>query len=256
MPYRYRNDLPDYTDFASGRVFYSLPGVPAFPVRLVGEIFQRCGALLSSNGQARPYKVYDPCCGSAYMLGTLSYLHWPEISWVIASDIDGRALEIARKNLSLLTLTGIDKRIEELEGMLASYGKESHLLALESAKVLRLRLAKMSSIHSMETVLFQADITDAKSICAALGEVKADLVLTDIPYGLISSWQSSGSSHAPAINPATEMLEALRYAIQPGGLVAIASSKGQKIAHEAYQRLEHFRLGKRQVVILKSTTTG
>ena len=42
MQYKFAKEQPDYSDLASGRVFYSLPGHPAFPVRLASEVFQRC----------------------------------------------------------------------------------------------------------------------------------------------------------------------------------------------------------------------
>ena len=45
MEYKFANEHANYADLASGHVFYSLPGHPAFPVRLASEIYQRCLAL-------------------------------------------------------------------------------------------------------------------------------------------------------------------------------------------------------------------
>ena len=42
MEYKFASERTNYTDLASGNVFYSLPGHPAFPVRLASEIYQRC----------------------------------------------------------------------------------------------------------------------------------------------------------------------------------------------------------------------
>ncbi|MFK7803274.1 MAG: hypothetical protein AB8G95_16690, partial [Anaerolineae bacterium] len=39
MPYRFATENKDYSDFASGRVFYGAPGHPVFPVRLISEVF-------------------------------------------------------------------------------------------------------------------------------------------------------------------------------------------------------------------------
>ena len=58
MQYRYAREQTDFSDFSSGRVFYSLPGHPAFPVRLAGEIFQRCiEHRKSSYGAAHPCPI-------------------------------------------------------------------------------------------------------------------------------------------------------------------------------------------------------
>ena len=46
MPYLFATQDQDYADFASGRVIYNAPGMPAFPVRLASEMFQRARALL------------------------------------------------------------------------------------------------------------------------------------------------------------------------------------------------------------------
>jgi hypothetical protein len=47
------------------------------------------------------------------------------------------------------------------------------------------------------------------------------------------------------------MLGALLDFLAPSSIVAIVSDKGQKPAHEHYQRIEHFQVGKRRVTILK-----
>ncbi len=49
MQYHYVYQAKDYSHFSSGRVFHSLPGHPAFPVRLASEIFQRCIAQQSQD---------------------------------------------------------------------------------------------------------------------------------------------------------------------------------------------------------------
>jgi hypothetical protein len=46
------------------------------------------------------------------------------------------------------------------------------------------------------------------------------------------------------------MLTALLPLLAADAVVAVAADKGQTIAHEAYQRLDKFRVGKRQVAIL------
>src|SRR5512145_486888 len=131
MQYKYVKEQLDYSDFSSGRVFYSLAGHPAFPVRLASEIFQRCVAQRERMYQvSTPCTLYDPCCGAAYHLSVLAYLHREHIREVIASDLDEKAIALAERNLGLLHLDGLDKRILELSNMLEKYGKDSHREAL------------------------------------------------------------------------------------------------------------------------------
>src|SRR5205814_8903957 len=88
MPYRFARERLDYADFASGRVFRSLPGRTGFPVRLADELFQRCLAIRSARGHHAPAVLYDPCCGGATLLCTLAYQPWPALAQIIASDAD------------------------------------------------------------------------------------------------------------------------------------------------------------------------
>src|SRR5512143_549990 len=99
MQYQYATEKVAYSDFTSGRVFYSLPGYPAFPVRLASEIFQRCLAHRAAvYGVSTPCALYDPCCGGAYLLSVLAYLHGEHLREVMASDIDENAVALAKRN--------------------------------------------------------------------------------------------------------------------------------------------------------------
>lgn len=93
MPYRFATAASDYSDYAGGRVFYGAPGYPALPVRLASEVLQRC---LAIRGATSPAVLYDPCCGGAYHLGTLAYLHWQRIGAIAGSDVDAEALALPR----------------------------------------------------------------------------------------------------------------------------------------------------------------
>ncbi len=247
MRYRFAKTQQNYADYAGGRVFYSAPGHPAFPVRLAREIFQRCLAIRRANGQTAPCTLYDPCCGGAYHLGTLGYLHGEAIATIIASDVDEDALALARRNLGLLTLAGINRRIAEIHEMLMLYDKTSHAVALASAEMLKQQLQQVLETHEIKQQVFRADATDAAALQAGLGAQTVDIVFTDVPYGRHTQWHRGKSS----TDNLSQMLTALLPVLAPQAVVAVAADKGQTIVHEAYHRLEKFQVGKRQVAILE-----
>ncbi len=250
MPYRFATESQDYTDYASGAVFYNVPGHPAFPVRLTSEIFQRCQSVRIASGATGRAVVYDPVCGAAYHLSTLGYLHPHDIAEIIASDIDAEILATAERNLSLLTLPGLDRRIDAIAEMLARHGKASHAAALESAQRFRQRLLALGPEHGIPTRVFQADATDAAALREGLRDTKVDMVIADIPYGQHAVWRSGNLADPPPRRPIPMMLDALKPLLAAGAVIAIAADKGQKIAHEAYQRADRFQIGKRQIVLL------
>jgi 23S rRNA (guanine2535-N1)-methyltransferase len=98
--------------------------------------------------------------------------------------------------------------------------------------------------------LFSADALQGTDMLKQLGDLKVDIVVTDIPYGKSSSWQFSGASRVSFSNPAWHLLQSLLPVLSPCSIVAIAAQKQQKIAHEEYKRVEYFQVGKRKVVFL------
>ena len=109
MHYQFATAHLNYSDLASGRVFYSRPGHPAFPIRLASEIFQRCMAIRTAEHLPAPCVLFDPCCGGAYHLSVLAYLHRECIREVIGSDVDEEAIALAQRNLELLSVSGLDQ---------------------------------------------------------------------------------------------------------------------------------------------------
>lgn len=248
MPYKFNTERQNYADYASGAVFYGLSGTPTFPIRLASEMFGRCAARLDKPG---PYVLYDPCCGGGYLLATLAYFHWNEIGALVGSDVDERALSLAKANLSLLTVEGLARRTAQIEQMGREYGKKSHQDALASARRLQTQLIDHLKTHAIETRIFQADATNAQQLIdgvsnsASSHDKTIDIVLTDVPYGQHALWQAEHP------NPVWHMLDALQQVITPHTVLALASDKRQTVAHEAYRRLERFQIGKRQVVLLQ-----
>ncbi len=248
MPYVFAQERPDYSDLASGGVLYSAAGRPAFPVRLASEMFQRCQALRAANGQAGASVLYDPCCGAGYLLTVLGFRHRPALRALIGSDVDTAAVALAGQNLALLSGAGLDRRTSEIAAMGAQFGKDSHREALASAQRLRAQLVSDTGAPPLTTAVFQADALDGQALRAGLQGTLVDIVIADVPYGQHAHWQQADSG---APDPLGQMLEALVSVIGPASLVAVATDKGQKATHVAYQRVEQFQVGKRRVVILK-----
>lgn len=242
MQYKFVLHDADYSDLASGRVFHSRAGHPAFPIRLGSEILQRCMVICAANGGSAPYGLYDPCCGAAYHLSVLAYLHGEMLREVVGSDIDEDAVTLAAQNLGLLRPAGLDGRIAHLQTLFAQYGKPSHSDALLSAGRMR---AQVDRLGALQTRTFCASALDADALLSGLRQSKVDIVFTDIPYGQHSQWQGAGNA------PVHAMLTALIPTLSPVAVVAIASDKQQKIVHAQYQRVEHFQIGKRRITILK-----
>ena len=244
MEYKFASERTNYADLASGHVFYSLPGHPAFPVRLASEIYQRC---LEYRGKSSaPCTIYDPCCGAAYHLSVIAYLHWDSVCRVICSDINEKAVQLAERNMGLLTPGGMERRSREISAMVRLYDKDSHKDALGSLTRMQEQVNRLTAVRPIQAHVFQANATDPASLRDGLQGTTIDMVITDIPYGQHSQWEQT-----QAADPAWAMLEALFSFLSPQSILAVASDKQQKIAHEKYKRLERLQIGKRQIVFLE-----
>jgi hypothetical protein len=259
MKYRFVRERENYEDYASGRVLLGMPGNPAFPVRLTSEVFQRCAAIHRAAGGTGPFRLYDPCCGAAYHLAVIGYLHIGQVQRIVGSDIAPVALDLAGRNLAMLSVAGLERRMAELAAMRDAFGKRSHAAALASAQRLRERLFACPEDKRPQTRQFIADATEPAALVQALEEEEIDIVFTDVPYGWHSEWQTAESPDpGREVSRATSgvafvglMLESLRGVISTRTTVAVAADKAQEIAHPAYERLQRIKIGKRQVAILR-----
>src|SRR5690349_20745172 len=116
--YRYATARQNYEDYSSGRVIYGSQGATGCPVRLATEIFQRGSQRLSEKGLAPPDALYDPCCGGGYSASVIGYLHGDQIQKIDCSDVSEPALELARRNLALLTPAGLAERTDEIRQLI------------------------------------------------------------------------------------------------------------------------------------------
>ena len=228
MQYKYC-DNENFEDYASGRVLYSAEGVANYPVRLVNEIF----------GYAREYSVkkqdlcvYDPCCGGGYSLTVLGLMNADVIKRLCGSDVDTKMVEVARKNLTLLSEDGLEKRYAERKALYDMYGKTSHADDLES--IVRFKKRMKSGI---DTEVFVADCTEE------LPRLFPDIIITDVPYGNLVEWNTESK------NPLYDMLQQLASISHKDTVLAISMDKKQKAIHPAWIRKKKQIVGKRKFEI-------
>ena len=79
---------------------------------------------------------------------------------------------------------------------------------------------------------------------------KADIVMTDVPYGNLVAWQGDREDGIGVL------MENLIPVLKPDSVVAICTDKKQKIKTEKYRRLEKQLIGKRkfEIFALQDTT--
>ncbi|MFF2089505.1 hypothetical protein [Paenibacillus sp. NPDC058174] len=241
MEYLYEKQVNNYEDFASGRVLYNARGTTSFPVRLASEIIQRCFNLLEIKGNKGPYSLYDPCCGGAYMLTVVGLMHGHRMNQIYASDVNPEVLQVAERNLSLLSPSGLAKRKEQLIQLTALFQKESHKEALASLE----RLYGFATRLNIEGIFVsQGDITATQKSSEPHCEV--NIIMTDLPYGGIVNWRTDSS------DPVSDFFDQILQRLNPDrSVVAIIADKGQKLKHKRFKRLQYFKIGKRQVGIFE-----
>ncbi|MBN1287899.1 MAG: hypothetical protein JXB47_21045 [Anaerolineae bacterium] len=239
MRYLYVTHKANYKDYAAGRVLLSYPGAAPFPVRLLSELFRRGAAFLEAAGSPGPYTLYDPCCGTGYLLTVLGYLHGARLRALSGSDIDPVAIEFARQNLALLTAEGLAARTAQLEDWAARFGKASHREALESAQRLKTRLP-----GALAAACFTADAARLEDAAPPVAGV--DMVITDVPYGRSAQWAGGGAPD----DTISRLLAGVRPVLAAPAVVVIVSAKGQTARHPAYRRVTRLSAGKRLVTML------
>lgn len=239
-------ELTNFSAFAGGQVFYSRPGFVGFPVKLAIEIFEKSMSLLKENSVSDRLVLYDPCCGSGQLLTTLGFLYGDTLAEIIGSDINSQAVELAQKNLGLLSEKGINERIEDLRVLATKFNKESHMESLQYAIEFKEQLKEMQTDHEIKTKIFNADCTNSQDLENNLKDTKIDLVITDVPYGLETSWQVKDSEL-----PGNVMMEALKPFLTKRSVVAVVTNRQQKIENPHYQKIAQIKAAKRRVLFFR-----
>ncbi|MCI0384751.1 rRNA methyltransferase [Streptomyces sp. CNQ085] len=240
-PYRHAVERTDGSDLACGVVLHSAPGYPAFPVRLATEVFQRARARLPGDG---PVTLWDPCCGSGYLLTVLGLLHRRSLRQVIASDVDPAPLELAAKNLALLSPEGLTAREAERREQSGRFAKPSYLKAAEAARRLRDRLSADGA--ALPFTIGTADVFDPRSLSGVVAGSAPDVVLTDLPYGERTHWEGRVPER-----PVAGMLRSLASVLPPHAVIAVGD-RGRRIPVAPVRPLERLKIGTRSVVLVRA----
>ncbi|MBB6120782.1 rRNA methyltransferase [Nocardiopsis algeriensis] len=234
MGYRYALERQDNSVLASGHVLRSAPGFPGFPVRLADELFRRA-MVHTGDGSVR---LWDPCCGSGYLATVLGLLHRDRISSVRASDADPDAVQLAARNLRLLTAEGLAEREEELRRSARDFGRPSFVERAEDARALAERLAAAGGDLPHEAAV--ADVFSSE-------EVGADLVVTDVPYGEMTHWLGDVPE-----NPLAALFASLGRVL-PAHAVVVVTARTRRIAlPEGVLALERVRVGNRAAALVRA----
>lgn len=235
MNYKHAPQM-NFSHYASGNVIYNKHGLTNYPVRLASEIFSRC---VSFIGQKKELTIYDPCCGGGYLLTVLGFIHGNEITEIIGSDIDKDAIELAQKNLSLLTESGLDKRKDQIERLFQEYKKQSHNEALKSIEYLRDQIKN----PPIEVNCFIRDIL--KEEPKDTFKFIADIIMVDVPYGEITSWSEKEDGSIDI------MVNNLISNTNKETVIAVSMDKAQKIHDKRFARMDKITIGKRKVEIMR-----
>ncbi|GAA3763156.1 rRNA methyltransferase [Salinactinospora qingdaonensis] len=236
MGYRYAIERADYSDLASGWVLRSAPGRPGFPVRLADELFRRALAHLGRE----PVGVWDPCCGSGYLLTVLVLLHRDRITHVHASDSDPEAVHLAARNLELLTAAGLAQRSREARERAEAFGKPGYLDMAASADRLARRLHTLGGDLAATTCRGDVFAPEAP-------RSSTDVVLTDVPYGDLTHW----SGMVPNGEPVPALLRAVAEPLSDDALLVVTARTRKIPLPTGVRPLERVRVGSRSAVLVR-----
>lgn len=232
MNYLYATEHKNSEIFSSWRVLYHTRNATAFPVRLIEEIWGRTKYLLHQLWNMWPYDIYDPCGWIGYMMTVLWLLDGSSIETIVVSDINKEFLDYAQKNLSLLSIEGVNKRMKELQDYVSLYNKESHTWALEDAyKILNI----VEHQNQIRTFTYQNDIMNSWD----LGGHMFDTIIVDFPYWQLVSRNRNVDYWL--------IFQLFKKVLKENGILVIISDKQQKYVTDLFLPQWSFVIGKRKI---------
>ena len=238
MEYKYAKKR-SYEDYFAGRVIYHQKGRTNFSVKITEELINRA---MDMSVKSSDLTIYDPCCGSGYLLTIAGFLFPNNFSKIIGSDIDEAALELASLNLSLLSSDGLRTRKEAIEDMYERFQKSSHRDALESVEKFENSISHRKKCPEIN--LFKSDIT--KEIGPSNINFKADIIFVDVPYGEIIDWKSESES----LLNISLLLESVKLMVDENSILIVSSRKKEIINSNSFKRIKKFNIGKRKIEFL------
>lgn len=252
MKYKFEKVKENYSVFSSASVLQSFPGLPAFPVRLASEVFLRVVEILDSKGGIGKYSVYDPFCGSGYLITTLALLHSNKISKILCSDINCDAANLARLNLDLLSKEGLNRRVEHLQDNYKKYNKPSHLEAIENADYIS-RHYHSKVLESIPTKVFCADAFHVGKNEFST-EDKVDIVISDLPYGNQTILETGDERSDSRQNIFIDLFQSLSLTLKHGGVIVLISIEAISLKQAlGINIITHVKIGHRHIYFCQST---
>lgn len=118
--------------------------------------------------------------------------------------------------------------------MISEFNKPSHMEAEKSA----LKIASLLE-KDINAKIFQADAMQPIKM-----DKSPDIIITDVPYGNLVSWEGDETG----IN---RLLNTLYELCSEHTIIGISMDKKQKINDERFMKLERQTVGKRKFLILK-----
>jgi 23S rRNA G2445 N2-methylase RlmL len=190
--------------------------------------------------------LWDPCCGSGYLLAVLGLLHRRHISSVLASDLDPAALALAERNLRLLTDAGLADRAAELHRRSERFDKPSYAEAARSAWRLAGELEAAGG--DVPYRVCEADGLDPAQLRRVVDGLAPDIVIVDVPYGERVHWLGPAASHGVA------GLVSAVSSVVPDDCVIAVTTRGRKLSVDGgVARRASFRIGTRTVTLFQKS---
>ena len=131
----------------------------------------------------------------------------------------------------------MEKRIAEIDQMIESFKKKSHIEARDSAATLKGLIRS-----NIRFEVFRSDALEKIDL-----KTKPDIIVTDVPYGNMVDWAGDED------NVIDKLLDVLYEVCRCDTIVGLCMNKKQKVRNEKFTRLEKQQVGKRRFEILRKS---
>ncbi len=189
-------------------------GHPSFPAAYADLAYRR--ALQHHPRADSPHVLHDPFCGVGAILCTVAALHRANLERVSGSDIDPAIADIARRNLELCTPQAA--RAAGQRTLVANVMRHTPERMEDFAKMLE----HYGATTPVDSSFFAHDMLQPIP-ASGVPQDSVSLVITDPPYGKLSSFAGAPSGH-PTDDDMLRLYETslgvLRPTLQDGAVVA------------------------------------